>query len=383
MDPVKRGLAASDVEGVLAQVAGGIVDHFAAPCALALGATPLQVALLSGAPKLVCSAAQPLSCKASRRFGGRLPLLVAGCVLQGAALLFAARALWTLFLALALFQVLQGLMYPAWASLMSEYLTDQERAGYFGRRSRLLSLWSMGSLAVWGLLVRGASAFGLLFAAAGAVRAVSSVWMGRMAPRPEHEPRAQAATPLPTALLLYTALGVFALQLSAPLEPVLLLVDMRAGYRTYTLIRLCAAAGAFGSYALWGKWADKRGSDEPLRASGWLNAAVCLAWAVTRDARLLCAVEVVGGAAAAGFSLCALTRLIEETPAEGRQRALAAYGLACGVAAFAGSAVGGRYAGSLPALFAASAALRASLELGGLVRLVGLRLGLAAPPRQA
>jgi MFS family permease len=147
-DPaVSRALQSSDTEGVLSQISSHIVEFYLQPCALFVGATAAQVGWLAGCTRLLNALAQYASPAAVRAGRGRRSLLIAGAVLQGAALVPIALvtlhpgrgALIVVFGGALAFQALGGFMYPAWASLMSEYLPESRRASYFGRRGRLLA----------------------------------------------------------------------------------------------------------------------------------------------------------------------------------------------------------------------------------------------------
>lgn len=398
----RQALDASPVEGVLAQVTGSIADHYTAPCAIFLGATPAQVGLLAAAPKLLAASAQLNSRRFAEAAGDRRRLLVAGAALQGLALIPVALAALhggrsayvALILAACAFQFLGGFMYPAWASLMSEYLPPERRAGYFGRRNALVATAGLAALAVWGYALdaagplRSGTAFAAVFACAAFCRLASTRWMLALEPRPLG-PETPAAGLRETLdgpfgrLVLYVAFAAFSIQLCDAMQPVRLLTELGVRYRDFVTVKLAAGTGAALAASWWGRRADRHGTVRVLRASGALMALAPLGWAFSRDLRVLALFELIDGAAAAGFSLCALNRLYETVAPEGRLRAVGLYTVCVGAAVFASAGLSGLLVSrgvSLPRLFAAAAALRLAFELSLGARLSGAPAPAATRP---
>lgn len=398
----RQALEASPVEGVLAQVTGSIADHYTAPCAIFLGATPAQVGLLAAAPKLLAASAQLNSRRFAEAAGDRRRLLVAGAALQGLALipvvlaaLYGGRSAFVaLVLAACAFQFLGGFMYPAWASLMSEYLPPERRAGYFGRRNAIVAAAGLAALAVWGFALdaagplRSGAAFAALFSCAALFRLASTRWMLALEPRPLG-PEAPSAGWRETLegpfgrLALYAAFAAFSIQLCDAMQPVRLLSGLGVRYRDFVGIKLAGGTGAALAASWWGRRADRHGTVRVLRAAGALMALAPLAWALTKDLRVLALFELVDGAAAAGFSLCALNRLYETVEPEGRLRAVGLYTVCVGAAVFAAAGLSGLLASrgvSLPRLFMAACALRLAVEASLGARLSGAPAPAATRP---
>jgi predicted MFS family arabinose efflux permease len=277
-------------------------------------------------------------------------------------------------------------MYPAWASLMSEYLPESRRASYFGRRGRLLAAWGLATLVLWGFALDGAgplrsgAAFALVFGAGALCRLVSTRWMADLKPLPDHEPPILPASPWRQRLrgplgrlTLYAAVASASTQLCDALLAAHMLGDLHFGYRRYMLVRLAWCVGQTATASAWGRLADSRGPARLLRVAGFSLVLAPLVWALTDRLWLVAAFELLDGAAAAGFSLCAANHLYDAVPAESRLRAVGLYNLWCGVAIFAGAGLGASLAARgapLHALFGAAAALRllAELVLGRRVR---------------
>lgn len=391
---IEESLSASYWEGVAAQITGNVVGYYLIPLALLLGAGTGMVGWIVAVPSLVGALAQFFVADVLRAVANRRRLLLIGAALQGLLLLpvcalpFAAHAgrLWALLAAVAAYQVVGGFMNPVWGSLMSEYLPANERGAYFGSRSRILGLSGIVLLLVFGVGLRqlkSGEGLALVFAVGAAARLVSVRWMARMVDLPEAR-RERVVSRLDVAALLerlrrsnfarfaaYTAWVTFASQLATVYFAVHMLQNLRFGYLEYSMVRLAAALGGFLSYSAWGRRADRVGNVRVLRLAGLLAPLAPLLWVPFDSVLPLFLVELLGGAARAGFSLCSTNFVYEAVPANDRVRALGLFNMANGIALFAGALGGGWLAVHLPAfhgspmrtLFLLAAGVRLSAEV--------------------
>jgi MFS family permease len=371
---IEHSLEASRIEGVAAQVTGGILDCFLVPFALQLGAGTQEIGWLVSVPSLLSAVSQFFVVAVLKAAGCRRRFLIGGAALQGLALLpLAALALapvqGRLRLVLAFvvaFRVLSGVMGPAWGSLMSEYLPEDRRGRYFGGRSQLIGLWGLLSTAFWGVylyMVKPISApwafCGLFMAAAGS-RLWSCRYMARMACVPE-APAPEEPVELPALLrrargsnfaryALYLAAFTFATQLSASFFSVHMLRDLRFGYLSYMSVVLASAVASFLSYPAWGRHADRLGNARILRLNAFLIPLLPLLWLLSEKPALLTVIELFSGFVWAGFNLCSANFVYDAVQPSMRARALALCNLFNGAAIFAGATLGGWLAGRLPPL---------------------------------
>jgi hypothetical protein len=173
------------------------VDYYVTPLAISLGAGPAQISLLVALPTVLGSLAYLFSVRAVRYRGSRLKLLLDAMGAQVNLLLLIGllsvvpvpHPLGWLLLMVAGIRVLNGLMGPAWGSLVSEYLPAERRPPFFAARTQAVHLAGIAGLALWGSLLwllhrlQVPEFLGLFLCAAGC-RYVASRYMQRMADLP-------------------------------------------------------------------------------------------------------------------------------------------------------------------------------------------------------
>lgn len=381
-DPIARSLRASVKEGVAAHAAGGILDLYLVPFALVVGATTGQIGLLVAAPNLLSSISQLFVVDAVRWAAKRKRLLVIGAAVQALALaplpwVASAPALLAL---VAAYKVVGAIMGPAWGSLMSDYLPESARGRYFGRRSQIIGLSGMVTLAACGLVL-GKAGFGVVLGLAAAAKGLSVLYMRQLADMPEHAhfeerfPLRDFARRLRQSnfarFALYVGGVTFATQLASAYFSVHMVRDLGFGYAAYTLIHLGASLAGFLSFPAWGRHADLVGNARVLRLTGALIPLIPAFWLLSKAPAWLFCVEAFSGFVWAGFNLCAANYIYEAVPPERRVRALGYFNLMNGVCIFVGAGLGGWLATRLPAflgyrlntLFLLSALLRAAADL--------------------
>jgi hypothetical protein len=137
---VRASLRSSFKDGVFAALMGGVIDHYATPLALFLGATVQQVGFITALPNLLSSLSQFFAVRVIYWVGGRLKLLVRLVFSQASLILCIAILPWLqlsqrvelLLVLLILAALCGGLAGPAWGSLMSDYIPatqNQRRLG--------------------------------------------------------------------------------------------------------------------------------------------------------------------------------------------------------------------------------------------------------------
>src|SRR5262250_1787068 len=151
---VRRTLRSSVKDGIAAAIMAGVIDFYATPLALFLGASVQQVGLIIALPNLMSSLSQFHAVRVIYWVGGRLRLLVR-LVFSQASLIFCVAILpWLaisnraelLLILLILAAVCGGLAGPAWGSLMSDYIPASKRGRYFGWRNRIVGAVTMVAL---------------------------------------------------------------------------------------------------------------------------------------------------------------------------------------------------------------------------------------------
>lgn len=368
-------LEASRKEGAVGQVAITILDYYVIPFALFLGASSRGIGLLMALPNLLSSLSLFFVVDVLRAVGNRKRLLVWSVLIQTFALapmcalpfIDGAKGIDLLLACLCLFRVTAAVMGPPWGSLMSDYLPENKRGDYFGRRSQLVGIWGMAVAVICGVMLSavharksGAVPFFLLFAAAALCRGWSVRYMAAMTDMPEHpspppRPREDSRSLWRrlhesnfARFVAYVTAVTFAAQMTAAYLSVHMLRDLHFSYLWYTVVELASAATSFLTFPIWGRHADHVGNARVLRLNSVLLPAIPILWCLTEAPWGLALIEAFGGFVWAGFNLCATNFIYEAVPAEQRVRALGYFNLLNGAAIFGGATLGGYLADALP-----------------------------------
>jgi hypothetical protein len=391
---VRASLRASLYDGLFASGMLGLVDTCLTPFAIAMSATPAQIANLGSLPNLFAAVVQSQAHTMTDWLGSRKRMLTTVILIQ-ALVVFAMGwlAFWpsrervTLLIGLAMFYiVLGGLASPVWGSLMCEYLPLRKRSGYFGWRNRILGLVIIGVGLVAGRVLEhyGKDAligFWAIFLAAAIFRIASWMSVRRMFD-PEHEwggiERRRALRFEPNGrsnffrFLLFNGVMMAGVQLSGPLQAIYLLKDLQLNYFTYMLLISASNLTMFFMMGAWGKHADVSGNLQVIRAVSWVMPVIPVLWLVSFSPVYLFVLQLGSGLAWAGYNLCVTNFIYDSVPASERVRATALYNMSNGVAIFVGAMIGGQLLGLLPPLKGHSF-LTLNL-LSGLVRILAVAL---------
>lgn len=386
---VERSLRLSVREGIFASCMTGFTQEYLAPFLISIQASTRQVGLLSAVPNLAAALVQLRSTEITERIGSRRRTLSVFVLLQAVTLLpMAGVALSGMpraaaFVALAtVFTVLGAVATPAWGSLMADLVPVERRGEYFGFRSMVVGVATMGSMLAAGLVIHVGRhiheplGFALVFSAAALFRLVSWRMLRRLyEPPPDRSAAAPytfadfargAGHPGFTRYVVSVALMSFAVNLAAPYFAVLMLRDLGFSYLLYSAIMVTAGVSVFAAIRRWGVHADRVGNIRVIRATAPVIVLLPLLWIAWRNPLWLAAVQVLSGFAWAGFNLAASNFVYDALPPASRTAGIAHFNVVNGIALFAGAVGGGYLAGALPplaghrilALLLASAAAR-------------------------
>lgn len=367
-----QSLDACRKEGMASQPALSAVDYYVTPLAISLGASAGQIGLLVAIPAVMGSLAYLCSVRAVRYLGSRLRLLLDAMgaqiiLLLLVGLLSVVRLPYNLALLLLMvvgIRLLNGLMGPAWGSLVSEYLPAERRPPFFAARTQAVHLAGIAGLAFWGSLLwllhrLQLPEFLVLFVCAAACRYGASRYMGRMADLPlppESNPGSfwQFLCDLRRnrvgRFVLYVVLLTLAISVSGPFTSVRMLRELQFSYLGYTAVQVAAVLATVFTVPLWGRYASRAGNARVLKVTGLCVPLIPLLWMFGRHSLDLMLVEAAGGFVWCGFELCLGTYLYEAVPPASRMRVLAYFNVLRGAAAFAGTLLGGILAEHLPPL---------------------------------
>jgi MFS family permease len=372
---VRESLRSSFKDGIFAAFMSGVIDPYATPLALFLGATVQQVGLITALPNLLSSLSQFLAVRVIYWVGGRVKLLVR-LVLSQASLIFCIALLpcldmpnrvELLLVLLILAAMCGGLAGPAWGSLMSDYIPSSKRGRYFGWRNRTVGAVTLGSVITSGLILYSfqevwyAIAFCIIFSSAALARYMSAYFIKQMDEPPHRRDPASDFTFLMFVarfresnflkFVVFSACLTFATYLSAPFFTVFMLRDLQLTYLTYMALQVCSSFASLVALPLWGKHADMVGNVRVLRLSSFLAALIPAFWLFSHDPAYLMLVQIWGGFAWSGVTLSAANFIYDAVTPQKRVRCIAYFNVINGLALFLGSSLGGFLASRLPPLF--------------------------------
>lgn len=389
---VKKSLRASIKDGIFAALMGGVTDHYVTPLALSLGATVLQVGLVSALPNLLSSLSQFFAVRIIYWVGGRLKLLLR-LVLSQASILLAIgflaafsdalyRVEWFIVL-VTVAALCGGLAGPAWGSLMSDYIPSSKRGRYFGWRSSVLGAVSISSVCAGGVLLylfrrlEFSGGFVVLFCLAAIFRCISGYYISQMHEPPHKKDPASDFTFMMfiarfresnfLKFVIFAAALNFASFLAAPFFAVFMLRDLQFNYLTYMALQVSSSLMALLALPLWGRHADLVGNVSVLRLSSAFAVLIPFFWLISQNPLYLVFVQLWAGFSWSGVTLCTGNFIYDAVTPQKRVRCIAYFNVINGVAVFLGSATGGWLANRLPPL--AGFQLLALFLLSGACRL--------------
>ena len=399
---LRGSLRASIVDGAACAAMTGFGETYFPAFGLLLGASPLQVGLLTTVPMLCGAVAQLLAPRLAHRVGDRrfvigAAALQAACFapIAGLALGDGGSGRYPLLLAwVALYWMLALGIHPVWNAWIGRLVPTPVRHRFFAVRGAAVNALLLGSTLGAGLLLQGSASSGwgaangflALFTLAGISRLVSVRFLGA-----QHDPRVGPAPRRPRLLAIARGMGRHAygrlvallvlmmgsVHLSAAYFTPYMLERLGLSYAEYTLLNAAVLASLIVSSAYWGEMARRYGNRRALQVSGTLLVPLSALWVVSDHFAYLIALQVVAGFAWAGFELAIVLNLLDATDDADRAQVLSLYTLLNGVAIVTGSLIGGvalRAMGEqgYHVLFLCSSALRALVMLR-LARGVGVR----------
>ena len=404
---IRTSLKASTLDGALAtifsNITGGVLlINFL----LELGATPVEIGLLSSIPLLV-NFLQPLGAYLADRTSSRNwyilsifgPSRLLWLILVGGIAWFCCSntepqhlLTWTLGIILVT-NILGALGGCAWFSWMAALVPPRLRGRYFGFRNSVASLTNLLSVPLLGFAVSawpgGAiQGYGVLLALGvviGLISLACQFWMVDVNPQishladasPQHQENLFSHQPKKFSILkdinflkflLYCGLWTFAMNLTAPFFNLYMLKNLGLDLSTVTIYTSLIAGANLVMLVFWGKLADRVGNRPLLLLVGVLIAVTPLLWlGVGADAVSvwvwLPLIQLVTGGFGAAVDLCNSNIQMEMAPMDRPSQYFAIAAAVTGVCGGLGSTTGGFLAqldiiGGLPGLFALSAALR-------------------------
>jgi len=327
-------------EGGAYSVMDGFGFRYVTPYALSVGANNTQIGLLSSLPGLFGNLSQLLTFKFMKYFS-RKKIIFWGVLLQA--------LMWILLIAAGIPFFIYGLknnlsadliilIYtlivafgafagPAWTSLMRD-LIPVNRGAYFGKRNQIIGVVALVCMFIAGFLLDYFKqthvylGFIIMFLIAGLGRFISSVLFMK-----HYDPKFQVDESKYFSLfdfikkmrennygrfVLYFSMVSFACAIASPFFVVFVLKDLGFSYSQYMITVVFNSLATLLFMPLWGKFADKYGTVEVMRLTGFLIPLLPFFWLITPFVHnivylviLIIFLEIYSGFIWSGFNLAA------------------------------------------------------------------------------
>jgi MFS family permease len=390
---VRRSQRLVTIEAIPASLALAVSD-FVVPLGLALKATLFQLALLGTVPHLLAALGQLFTPVMIRRMGSRKAVVRLSGVLSAVAWLGAmsipvlpvSLRVWALLVFAVLAFVFFNLPNPAWGSWISDLVPLKRRGRYLGFRSIIASAAALVVFLVGGVFLdslkdRAILAFAALFGFAAINRLISVLIYSRVTEPHLHESRIKQPhfmhflAELPHNnlghFLLYSFVLNFGVNIAGPFFTVYQLRDLQFSYTTYMTLSVVSAVSTIIGLRIWGPLSDRFGNVVIIRVSALGVPIIPVLWLLVDSPLDAVYMQVFGGLAWAGLTLCAGNFIFECSNNQNRANNVAHYNALNGTAIFLGGIVGGLVVGHLPetlgsnllTIFVVSGALRLAAAL--------------------
>lgn len=361
---LRRDLALIHTDAIAGAVMVGTGESYLAAFALALGLGDIVAGYAATAPLLAGAVLQLVSPAGVRRLGSHRRWVVLCAVLQ--ALSFGPLTIAALLgklsaaglLAIASFYWATGMATgAAWNTWVGTLVPKSLRSRFFARRSRVNQLALLVAIVIAGLILhlgeKGQEkllAFALLFALAGAARAVSAWLLAHQSepdPLVEPEPLSPGAEPLARIpglrrLLAYLLTLQVGVQISAPYFTPFMIGDaaLRLSYLAYTGLIAASFVSKILALPWLGHFAARHGARRLLRFAGLSVAPLPALWTLSHDYRALLLIQLASGIAWGAHELATFLLFFDAVRPEERTRLLTRYNLANATALVLGSSIG-------------------------------------------
>jgi MFS family permease len=315
-------------DGMFQAVTQGSGEQYLSAFALLWHATPLHLSILSALPQLLGTWAQLVSIKISHWFPTRKSLVFWGIVGQSVSwipilalpLFWPQFGAWLVIAGAATYFACFHFTAPAWNTLITDLLEDNERGVYFARRARVMAVVSFFALCLSGALLTAFEqrqqlwlGFAILFLAAGLLRGLSTVSL-RAVTDHAHPDTVSGQTGFRAFLLtglskdfrnflLFSSLMHVAVLIAGPFFVIYMLRDLHLSYWEYGGWLAAGIVGQFVMLPTWGQVGDRFGNKALLRITGYLVPVLPMLYLLGTAWSFLVAVNFFGGVVWAGLSL--------------------------------------------------------------------------------
>jgi MFS family permease len=365
---IKKSLNYSIKDGVAASVTGSAGDNFVSAYAVSLGASNMQIGLLSALPNIIpgelftSKVMEKVSRKKIMMWGTLVqvlmwPLMALLCLLTLSGKGSLAATILIIFF--SIYATASWFVSPAWASWMKD-LTEKTHIGkYFGKRNKICGVVGLIVILIAGIVLDKFKemgyvfiGFALLFTVAAIGRAISRIYLSKQY-EPKLKPKKdyyfsfwqflkKSTTNNYGRFAIFIALFTFSVNISGPFFTPYMLNVLKLNYFTFTIINLViSTVFTLLTMPFWGKFIDKYGCVRTMSVTVWVLPLVPIMWLVSPSVYWLAFVQIISGIAWAGFNLASGTFTYQAVTKERMNLCIAYTSMINGIAVFLGAIVGG------------------------------------------
>lgn len=361
----QKSLASQVREGASTAVMQGSGETYLSAFALLLQATPFQIGLLAAVPPLLGTAAQLLSVKVLDRVTARKPLIVFGAAGQSLAwlplfflpMLFPSYGAWLLLAGAAVYVAMGNLAVPAWNSLITDMIDEDQRGMYFARRAKVIAVSSFAALSVAGVILHTSETwenpawgFAVIFIFAAIARLISTGYLARLQEPPAREGLKREGgvrdflrsrrSIMFRRFLMFSGCFHIAAMMAGPFFVVYLLRDLHLTYLQYGLWLAAPILGQLLSLQEWGRIADTFGNKKVLVLTGLLIPILPILYLFSSHWVILVGINFVSGLIWPGFSLSLGNYVFDAVQPGDRPKGVAIYNTVNAAGAGVGAMLG-------------------------------------------
>lgn len=336
--------------GIFAVMATNLVTPFIGVWALGLGASNMQMGLISSMPPLVGLVAMLPGAFFVDRFASKK--VITGTFIFFHRLFFVLLALtpilpihqvWFLVIVNGLMNFPGSIAGVAWQSFIAGAIPPRDRARAFAHRNRLTSLFGISITFVAGQIFRvvpaaNVNALYQIFFLTAFAFALVEVWAhlqmreeqgdsGEDKPRPSgvHSFKAIISTRPFLLFCLCSLIFHFGWQMAWPLFSIYQVKVLGADETWVSIISVVNGAASFLTYGFWRRFIERKGNHLVLAVSSLGISACPFLYSLSTSILHVVAANALIGMAVAGINLALFNSLLEAVPDEGRTIYIASY----------------------------------------------------------
>ncbi|VVC00269.1 Major Facilitator Superfamily protein [uncultured archaeon] len=363
-----RSMKYSTADGMAYSLMTGLGDAYIPAAAISLGATNFYIGLLAALPQLFGAFLQFFSLSILRFFKDRKLIVVAGAFVQAVCwLCVAAVMLWPGPLSIELIAVFftlgtgcSLLINPAWSSWISDIVPENERAGFFAGRNRLMQLMLFAATFTAGIVLNqlqlaypAAVAFGIIFVVAATARFASTFFLTQMS-NIKYEIQLMREIQLKHLFMLpahrhelwflaFVALLTFSVQFASPFFTPYMLNELHFTLEALGIVTATSVLAKILSYPYWGKIIDRFGNRTVLIAAAFLSPLGSVLWLFSKDLPMLLLFNIVSGFIWSGYEIAVFNYALSMVGRELRPSFISKYNIFVNVFYAAGAIAGGLF----------------------------------------